>query len=82
MVKADFDLSFKKLFSKIKDKPLKERIIKQFLKIKENPKVGKPMKYSRRGTREVYIKPFRLAYLYIEEEDKVIFMDLYHKDKQ
>ena len=74
MVKADFDLSFKKLFSKIKDKPLKERIIKQFLKIKENPKVGKPMKYSRRGTREVYIKPFRLAYLYIEEEDKVIFM--------
>jgi len=40
------------------------------------------MKYIRKGTREVYIPPFRLSYLYIKEENKIVFLDLYHKDKQ
>jgi len=51
MVKVKFDPSFKKIFSKIKDKSLKERILKQIIKIKDNPEFGKPMKYSRKGTR-------------------------------
>lgn len=82
MVKTNFHPFFKKIFSKIKDKKLKEKIIKQFSKIKDNPEVGKPMKHDRKGTREVYIKPFRLSYKYIKEEDRIIFFDLYHKDKQ
>lgn len=82
MVKADFHPSFEKTFSKIKDNALKDRIIKQLTKIRENPEVGKPMKFWRRGTREVYIPPFRLSYEYIKEEDKVIILDLYHKDEQ
>jgi len=52
------------------------------MKIIQNPDVGKPMRYARKGTREVYIKPFRLSYAYISEEDKIIFLDLYHKDEQ
>lgn len=40
------------------------------------------MKYTRKGTNEVYISPFRLSYLYSKEEDKIIFLDLYHKDRQ
>ncbi len=40
------------------------------------------MKYGRKDTREVYIPPFRLSYAYIKEEDKIIFLDLYHKDEQ
>ncbi len=82
MVKADFHPSFEKTFSKIKDNTLKDRIIKQLTKIRENPEVGKPMKFWRKGTREVYIPPFRLSYEYIKEENKVIILDLYHKDEQ
>lgn len=82
MVKSVFHPDFQKTFSKIKDNSLKEKIIKQFSKIRDNPETGKPMMYLRKGTREVYIPPFRLSYFYIKEEDKIIFLDLYHKDKQ
>ncbi|MBI4983334.1 type II toxin-antitoxin system RelE/ParE family toxin [Candidatus Woesearchaeota archaeon] len=82
MVIVEFDPEFKKIFSRIKDPALKERIIKQFEKIKENPEIGKPMRYTRKGTREVYVSPFRLSYHYLKEEDKIVLADLYHKDKQ
>ena len=82
MVIAEFHPHFQKTFSKIKNNALKEKIIKQFSKIKENPEIGKPMKNVRKGTREVYISPFRLSYAYIKNEDKLIFLDLYHKDQQ
>ena len=77
-----FDEEFKQIFSKIKDKSLKERIIKQIEKIKINPEVGKPMKYGRKGTRELYLSPFRLSYIYSYEENIVYILDLYHKDEQ
>ena len=82
MVIAEFHPNFQKIFSKIKDNSLKEKIIKQFSKIKNNPEVGKPMRNVRKGTREVYILPFRLSYAYLKSEDKIIFLDLYHKDEQ
>ncbi len=80
MVEAVFHPSFKKVFSKIKDRSLKEQLIKQFAKIRDNPEIGKPMRYSRKGTREVYVSPYRLSYIYTK--DKIIFLDLYHKDRQ
>lgn len=79
---VDFDPYFQKTFSKIRDVALKEKIIKQIIKLKENPEVGKPMRYVRKGTRELYIPPFRLSYIYIANENKVKILDLYHKDKQ
>lgn len=82
MAIAVFDPYFEKLFSKLKDPVLKERIIKQLMKIRENPEVGKPMRFGRKDTREVYIPPFRLSYMYIKEQNKVILLDFYHKDKQ
>jgi mRNA-degrading endonuclease RelE of RelBE toxin-antitoxin system len=82
MVKSIFHPHFQEVFSKIKDNLLKEKIIKQFAKIRENPEIGKPMRYNRKDTREVYVSPFRLSYSYIKAEDKIIFLDLYHKDKQ
>jgi len=82
MVKVEFDLSFQKIFSKIKDPVLKEKIIKQVVKLKENPVLGKPMMHNRKGTRELYISPFRLSYLYLKEEDRILMLDLYHKDEQ
>ena len=74
--------SFLKTVEKIKDSSLKEKVKKQIKKILENPEIGKPMRFGRKGTRELYIKPFRLSYAYIKEEDKIIFLDLYHKDVQ
>jgi len=82
MVIHAFDENFQRVFSKIKDNSLKEKIIKQLTKIKENPEVGKPMRYSRKGTREIYISPFRLSYSYLKEENKMIILDLYHKKEQ
>lgn len=67
MVNVTFTEEFKEIFLKIKDNSLKQKIIKQIEKIKINPEVGKPMKYDRKGTRELYVSPFRLSYQYFKE---------------
>lgn len=82
MVISDFGNNFERTFKKIKNQSLKNRLKKQIIKIIENPEIGKPMKYSRKGTREVYVVLYRLSYIYIEKEDKIVFLDLYHKDEQ
>jgi len=74
--------NFLKKVGKIKHQDLKEHVKKQVEKIIENPEIGKPMRYSRKGTRELYVKPYRLAYAYFQEEEKIRFIDLYHKDEQ
>ncbi|MCD4759554.1 type II toxin-antitoxin system RelE/ParE family toxin [archaeon] len=71
---------FKRKFHKIKEGSIKGRIIKQIEKIKANPEIGKPMMYSRKGTRELYVPPFRLSYKI--EKNIVYILDLYHKDEQ
>ena len=80
MVEVIFDSDFKKKFQKIKDKSVKERIIKQISKLKDNHSLGKPMRFARKGTRELYIHPFRLSYR--PEKDLILILDLYHKDEQ
>lgn len=82
MVKAVFTVKFQNIFSKIKDNLFKQKIIKQIKKIKLNPEIGKPMRNIRKGTRELYITPFRLSYLYNVKENIVYILDLYHKKKQ
>ena len=71
-----------KIILKIKDTSQKEKIKKQIKKIIQQPEIGKPMKYARKGTRELYIGSYRLAYAYIKDKNKLIFFDLYHKNKQ
>ena len=80
MVELFFTEIFDKKRLKIKDESMKQKIKKIIFKIKQNPEIGKPMRYSRKSTREVYIKPFRLSYQI--KEDNVYFLDLYHKDFQ
>ena len=82
MVDVIFEERFKHLFSKIKDPLTKEKIIKQITKIKENPEIGKPMRFGRKGTRELYIPPFRLSYAYDPANKLIYILDLYHKDEQ
>jgi len=73
---------FLSILCKIKNKADQDRIKKQIHKIIDNPETGKPMRYARKGTRDVYVGSFRLSYAYLKEENKLIFLDLYHKDEQ
>ncbi len=82
MLNVDYEKSFLKAISKTKNHADKEKIKKQIEKILENPEIGKPMMYGRKGTREVYVAPYRLAYCYVPSENKIIFLDIYHKDEQ
>ena len=72
---------FEKIFDKL-DKGLKIKVSKQIKKIIDNPDIGKPMKFDRKTTRELYVKPFRISYEYRKGELLILFLDLYHKDKQ
>jgi len=82
MVKIEFEKKFEHFFIKLKDNFLKQKIKKQIQKILINPLIGKPMRNFRKGTREVYVSPYRLSYLYLEKEDKIVLLDLYHKKNQ
>ena len=73
---------FKNKYKKIKNKDFRTKVKKQIRKIIDNPEIGKPMMHKRKGTRELYIKSYRLAYCYKKEEKLVILLDIYHKDKQ
>ena len=81
MVEIRFDKKFTAIFSKF-DNFMKQKIIKQIEKLKQNPEAGKPMMHDRKGTRELYLKPFRLSYVYLINENKIYILDLYHKNKQ
>lgn len=82
MVKVNFDSNFEKKFLKIKDKLLQIKVYKQIEKITKYPEIGKPMRYFRRDTREVYVQPYRISYAYNKDLDEITFLDLYHKDEQ
>ena len=57
-------------------------IKKLIRKIIDVPEIGKPMRYFRKGTREVYVSPFRLSYEFDKEKDLLTFLNIYHKDEQ
>ncbi len=82
MVTVAYDPHFEKTIRKINDVRLKEHVKQQIRKIINDPSVGKPMRYSRKQTREVYIPPFRLSYWYDRKNDTLVFLALYHKDQQ
>ena len=78
---VEYEPDFQKNFSRL-DKGIKIKVEKALIRIITNPEIGKPIRYARKGTREVYIPPFRLSYTYIPNENKIIILALYHKDKQ
>lgn len=81
MVKIRTSDNFEKILNKI-DNTVKIQLNKTILKILDNPEIGKPMKFERKGTREIYIGSFRLSYSYDRNIDTIFLLDLYHKDKQ
>ena len=81
MVDVEVTPRFQKALSKT-DVSTREKVLKQIEKVESNPEIGKPMRYARKGTRELHIAPFRLSYAYIKDENKIVLLDLYHKDEQ
>lgn len=82
MVDISFSHNFKHNIKKIKHQKIKDKVSKQIHKIINSPEIGKPLQHRRKGTREVHIKPYRLSYKYIKEENKIILLAFYHKDEQ
>lgn len=82
MVNVKYDDNFLGAINKIKDASVKESIYKKIEKIIQDPEIGKPMSYGRKGTREVYVGHFRLSYVYHKNLDLVEFLAFYHKDEQ
>ena len=73
--------TFKGIKSKL-DNSYLIRLQKLVIKIIQNPEIGKPMQYERKGTRELYLTPFRISYAYDSSSDILTFLDIYHKKKQ
>jgi mRNA-degrading endonuclease RelE of RelBE toxin-antitoxin system len=82
MLNVEYKDEFLKFIGKIKHQEMKVKTKKQIEKIVENPEIGKPMQYGRKGTREIYISPYRLAYAYYPDDERLIFLAIYHKDEQ
>ncbi len=64
------------------DGSLIDRVQKIIKKIIEDPEIGKPMRFDRKGTREVYLPPFRISYSYNKGDDILYLLEIYHKDEQ
>jgi len=73
MVTVAYSTRFEKCVRKIGDTTLKERVKAQILRIVQDPETGKPMRWSRKNTREVYIPPYRLSYCYDKKNNALIF---------
>lgn len=82
MLNIEYKPDFLKKVGKIKNQTFKDKVKKQIEKIIDDPETGKPMRYARKGTRETYVKPYRLAYAYEKSGNKIIFLEIYHKDEQ
>ena len=82
MVTVAYSSRFEKTIRKIHDSGLKERVKARIIRIVNDPETGKPMRWCRKNTREVYIPPFRLSYCYDKKDDTLVFLALYHKDEQ
>lgn len=81
MVKIQTSEKFERILDKL-DNTIKLQIDKVLDKIIANPEVGKPMRYERKGTRELYVGSYRIVYAFDKSIDTIFFLDFYHKDEQ
>lgn len=72
---------FVKIYEK-SNRDTRNKIDKMIARLIANPEDGKPMRFGRKGTRELPRGPFRLSYEYFEEKDEMWILDFYHKDEQ
>lgn len=77
MVRLLWTQKFEQEFSHVKDSATREKILKQIRKIHERPDIGKPLGYSLKGERTIYIKPYRLIYSFAN--DTLILLRFEHR---
>lgn len=77
MVKLLWTQKFEQEFSHVKDLATREKILKQIRKIHARPETGKPLRYSLKGERTIYIKPYRLIYSFAN--DTLILLRFEHR---
>ena len=65
-----FSEEFKKDFNKIKDEPMRIRVINHLKKLEQLPESGKPLQYNLKGHRSIRVSPFRIIYRI--EQDRII----------
>ena len=69
---------FEQEFKKIKNRATQDKIEKQIRKIKNNPNFGKPLRYTLKGERTAYVKPYRL--IYAVEGNRLILLRFEHRN--
>ena len=79
MVKVLWTQKFEQDFRHVKDPSTKAKILKQIKKIADRPEKGKPLSFSLRGERAIYIKPYRLIYSFAD--DTLILLRFEHRKK-
>ena len=82
MVTVAYSTRFEKAVRKIRDTSQKERVKAQIIRIVRDTETGKPMRWCRKNTREVYVPPYRISYYYDKKNDTLVFLAFYHKDEQ
>lgn len=81
MVNIHTSDKFEHVLNKL-DKSIKIQIGKLIDKIITNPEIGKPMRFGRKGTREIYAGSFRISYAFEKNSNTLYLLDFYHKDEQ
>lgn len=77
------DLFISHYSKRLKSGNWKKKVRIHIKKIICDPYVGKSMKHTRKGTREIYINDsFRLSYCYSKETKNLLFLTIYPKKKQ
>lgn len=61
----------------IKDGSLLGKMKKQIEKIISNPEFGKPLGYSLKGDRTIYVKPYRIIYAF--DGERLILLRFVHR---
>ena len=61
-IKVLYTEEFKNDIRKVKDKMIQVRIKKLVQRLKDNPEIGKPLKYELSRFRSVRLPPFRIIY--------------------
>jgi len=69
-----------KQFDKL-DKNLQEIFIKKLEKIKQDPEVGKPLRYDLKGRRTVRFENYRIIYSIDYEKKQILVLDFEHRKK-
>ncbi|MBN1761700.1 MAG: type II toxin-antitoxin system RelE/ParE family toxin [Methanomicrobia archaeon] len=70
---------FKRDVQKVKDKKIQDRIKKIVQKLKDNPEIGKQLRYDLSGFRSIRLHPFRM--LYEIRDDLIILHKFEHRKR-